>query len=478
MMSTMGRIPVIAAPTPIPEMPASEIGESITRSGPNSWTRPESTLNGVPASATCSPIRNTRSSRRISSAIASLTASAMVSSRPAVASTAFSTRLGVDMTIDLRRVRIGSLEREALALLDLGGHAPVEGLQTNLVGVAQCAHPRGEHSKRIPRRTPLFLFLLRPVVRPIDVPDVMTEEPVRPTLDERGAIAGARPPDRSVGRGAHLDHVLPVQGLSGDPEGSRSRRDLAGRRLPVMRVLVVEDVLAHVDHRELPQRRHVHDLVEHALTERSLAEEARGDTVGALQLGGHRGAGRDAGAAGDDGVGAEVAGLGIGDVHRAAFAVAVARLLAEELGEHPIDGGALRETVTVTAVGAGDDVLATKGATDADGHGLLPRVQVSEAGHLGRQVELVHSQLEVADARHALEEFHRLLRRELVGRNVGRRARVRRRFFLDVAAHRSIPAIRASTSNNAAKSRLSMPIARAAVRNSFATAVVGSGTSC
>ena len=44
MMSTTGRIPVIAAPTPIPVIPASEIGESMMRSGPNSSTRPEQHL--------------------------------------------------------------------------------------------------------------------------------------------------------------------------------------------------------------------------------------------------------------------------------------------------------------------------------------------------------------------------------------------------------------------------------------------------
>src|SRR5919199_549230 len=48
MMSTTGRMPVIAAPRPIPAMPASEIGESMIRSGPNSSTRPAMTLNGVP----------------------------------------------------------------------------------------------------------------------------------------------------------------------------------------------------------------------------------------------------------------------------------------------------------------------------------------------------------------------------------------------------------------------------------------------
>ena len=72
--STIGLEPVIAAPTAIPVKPGSDIGVSIIRLVPNSSTRPESILNGVPASATSSPRRKIVSSRRISSAIASLTA--------------------------------------------------------------------------------------------------------------------------------------------------------------------------------------------------------------------------------------------------------------------------------------------------------------------------------------------------------------------------------------------------------------------
>src|SRR2546429_4958739 len=81
MMSTTGRSPVIAAPTPPPLTPASEIGVSSPRSRPNSSTNPDRTLNGVPASATSSPKMHTRLSRRISSASASRTACAKVNSR-------------------------------------------------------------------------------------------------------------------------------------------------------------------------------------------------------------------------------------------------------------------------------------------------------------------------------------------------------------------------------------------------------------
>src|SRR5882724_2745295 len=96
MMSTTGRRPVMAAPTPTPVKPASEIGVSTTRSAPNSSTNPERTLKGVPASATSSPIMQTRESRRISSASASRTACANVSSRS-----------GINILLDLVDAGIG-----------------------------------------------------------------------------------------------------------------------------------------------------------------------------------------------------------------------------------------------------------------------------------------------------------------------------------------------------------------------------------
>ena len=55
-----------------------------------------------------------------------------------------------------------------------------------------------------------------------------------------------------------------------------------------------------------------------------------------LQLGGQRGAGREAHAAADDAVGAEHVLVHVGDVHAAALAAAVAGRLAEQLGHHPL----------------------------------------------------------------------------------------------------------------------------------------------
>src|SRR4051794_3212914 len=163
MMSTTGRIPVIAAPGPRPAMPGWEIGESTTRSGPTPSTRPASTLNGVPASATSSPITNTVGSRRSSSRSASLTACAIVSSR-----TPTSTTLGEDMVRHLARVGKRRRERVRDRVGDLGLD-PLAQTGDRVV----VADPRREQRDRVALRAPQLLLLLRPVVGAVDVADVV-----------------------------------------------------------------------------------------------------------------------------------------------------------------------------------------------------------------------------------------------------------------------------------------------------------------
>src|SRR2546421_4765406 len=128
MMSTTGRIPVIAAPTPRPVIPASEIGESITRSVPNSATSPLSTLKGVPASATSSPTTKTLSSRRSSSASASLIACPNVSS-------------GIDVLGDLARIGERRVDRELHAAFDLGANVVLELAHLRVVGQTPLEQP-------------------------------------------------------------------------------------------------------------------------------------------------------------------------------------------------------------------------------------------------------------------------------------------------------------------------------------------------
>src|SRR5438094_9201431 len=164
MMSTIGRMPVIAAPTPRPVNPASEIGVSITRWGPNSCTSPVSTLNAVPASATSSPSSTTAGSQRISSAMASFTASPNVSSRRPLA-----VSVSINVLGDLVDVRVrgidGPLHRGIHFARQLA-YDPFERIRRRELLIDQL---RADDGDRIALGDPPLLFLLRAVVVAADI---------------------------------------------------------------------------------------------------------------------------------------------------------------------------------------------------------------------------------------------------------------------------------------------------------------------
>ena len=74
MISATGRFPTMASPTPMPTKPASEMGVSSTRSGPNFACSPLVTLNTPPYSPMSSPRSRMFGSRVISSVSASRSA--------------------------------------------------------------------------------------------------------------------------------------------------------------------------------------------------------------------------------------------------------------------------------------------------------------------------------------------------------------------------------------------------------------------
>src|SRR6202049_4184963 len=181
MISTTGRNPVIAAPTPIPVKPASEIGVSSTRSAPNSSTSPDRTLNGVPASATSSPMMHTRESRRISSASASRTACANVSSRS-----------GINVLLHFVNTWIGCGNGELHSRFHDDAHFRRNAIERRSVGIASIEQPLRQNLDGIAVGLPVLLLLLRAVVLAIDVADVMPAVAVGIALQESGSGPGAR----------------------------------------------------------------------------------------------------------------------------------------------------------------------------------------------------------------------------------------------------------------------------------------------
>ena len=105
------------------------------------------------------------------------------------------------------------------------------------------------------------------------------------------------------------------------------------------------------------------------------------DAAGAERLGGQRRAGGKRQSAADDPVRAEHALVDIGDVHRAALALADAGGLAHQLRDHAVDIDTLGDAMTVAAVRAGDVVAIGEVTADADRDRFLAGVEVDESGN-------------------------------------------------------------------------------------------------
>src|SRR5829696_3119398 len=218
MMSTIGRMPVIAAPTARPVNPTSEIGVSMMRCGPNSSTSPFRTLNVVPASATSSPSRTMFESRRISSAIASRIASpkpiSLVASRGGVAVASS----GIDVLGHPARIGIRRVDREVDRGIHLFDQLLLHRVERGAIAHAVRHQPLAMQADRIFLRHPLLLFCLRPVVRARDVADMVAVIAVGDALQECRTVATTRPLDvlrRGLVYGAH---VLAVDRLVRDAE--------------------------------------------------------------------------------------------------------------------------------------------------------------------------------------------------------------------------------------------------------------------
>jgi hypothetical protein len=220
-------------------------------------------------------------------------------------------------------------------------------------------------------------------------------------LEERGAatVAGAR--ERAGDGVLDGDQVVPVDDLPAHPVARGARGEILDRALrPPVRGEGELVVLADEDDRQRPGRREVHRLVGRALPGGAVAEEGEHGLAGVAELRGEGGAGRVWQACADDPVAAENLQLEVGDVHRAAEALAVARPLAEHLGHHPAEIGAGRDQVAVRPVVAHDVVGLAHHPAGPDGDRLLSDAAVRGADDGALAEELRGAVLEVPDERH------------------------------------------------------------------------------
>src|SRR5271156_549871 len=353
MMSTTGRSPVIAAPTASPVNPASEIGVSSTRSLPNSSNNPERTLKGVPASATSSPIMQTVESRRISSASASRIACANVSSRSSCAWALFSRIHILGHFIDSR---IRCCDRKINCFLHRGLKFSWNLIQCGSIGEFLVNQPFPKIRDRIPLSLPHLLFLLRAVIFAVDVADVMSVIAISIAEQEAGAVAAARAihqPPSAVMNGAH---VLTINARSFQTERGRAHQNVPRRSLREMGVFRIEIILANIDHRKLEKLCKIHHFIQHTLTERAFPEETYCHATVSKSASRKCRACCNAGATAYNRVRSQVPRGRVCNVHGPAFALAVPRLLPQQLGEHFIRGSAFRQAMSMAAMRAGDVV--------------------------------------------------------------------------------------------------------------------------
>ena len=147
--------------------------------------------------------------------------------------------------------------------------------------------------------------------------------------------------------------------------------------------------------------------MEGALVGGAVAEEADADLIGPSELYRQARTAGDALSSSDDAVGAEDALVPVGDVHRAALALAVAGVSAEELRHHEVEVAALGDDVAVAAVGAGDVVIIPQALAHRRGDRLLAQIQMGEAVDLALCEQPRGCRLESADAAHTeIDVFH------------------------------------------------------------------------
>ena len=138
---------------------------------------------------------------------------------------------------------------------------------------------------------------------------------------------------------------------------------------------------------------------------RAIAEESHGHAVASLQLGGQGRAGGQGKSGSHDAVGSQHTHAEVGDVHRAALAVAVAVGAAEELRHHPVDAGAFGDGVAVAAVGAGYSIGDPQSRAHSNRHRFLADVGVDHSRNI-TLVELFHRPpVEGADGDHLPVHF-------------------------------------------------------------------------
>ena len=194
-------------------------------------------------------------------------------------------------------------------------------------------------------------------------------------LQQRRTVSSTRPGHRFTGRLVNVKHVHTVDLHTRYPVGIGSCCNvLRGHRVPRRRCLGVLVVLASEYDRQIPDRRKVHRLVDHALTRGTIAEECHAYRFrfGSPVLRGERRANRQRNTSTDDCVCTQHPFGEVRNVHRTALSLALASVPAHDLCHHACSVQPLRYAMTMSAVRRPYPVLRSQMGANPRRYRFLP----------------------------------------------------------------------------------------------------------
>ncbi len=231
-------------------------------------------------------------------------------------------------------------------------------------------------------------------------------------FQDQRALAAAAMSQRLFGGFLDRDHVHAVDRNALDPVGETAGVQIRGLGRTLDRgahaVLVVFD---HVDHRQVPDRRHVEAFVDLALVDRAVAEIGHADAAVALVLVSEGQARTERYLGADDAVTAEEILFAREHVHGPALTLGIAAATTGQFGHHALGIHAAGQHVAVIAVRGNDRVLRLRRGLHADDDRFLADIEVTEPTDQPHAVQLAGLFLEPADQQHLAIVLLQLVRR-------------------------------------------------------------------
>ena len=220
-------------------------------------------------------------------------------------------------------------------------------------------------------------------------------------LENIRTFAGPTPLRRFLACRLHCTHVHSIHLVTRNIERQAAARQVHfGRGAGNCGPHGVTVVLNHINHRQLPELRHVEALIDLTLVGRAVAEIGDGDIFVAAVVIGEGQAGSERNLRADDPVATVEALLHAEHMHGAAFALGISVRASGEFGHHALRIHAGCEHMAVVAI-AGDDLVALlERHLHADDYGFLADIEMAKAADQPHAVHLARLLLKAADGQH------------------------------------------------------------------------------